>query len=724
MAPLRRTLTRGAMGLPLAPEAKTEWSGEIYAPMATDEQKVVLLAKQILQGDTSDNAVSILGGYLTALLLGPFWSLIEARLAGSSEPVELLLKFDPSDGVMQRLPWEMMMSGGNPLGALQGRSVAITRVVAGPPAGGLQISIPLRILIVIGMQIDQSLRPGAEYLGILRQLRVGDDAGAAPESIDVNIRLLPGATIVDIQNAVADFDPAVVHFIAHGQRTNQQSEILLTGQADANSAAVEPDPCTPTRLITAMRRTDGTGRLPPVVVLNACHTGERNAEYMPFAAELVSLGVPVALGMAGEVADAASRAFTRAFYQSLIDERPLSEAAAYARRAVMLHPNNYDFRRSAEWVRPTIFMLEGTPPKIVVDRGRRSIAAAAFRFRTLREPAVLCGRMQTFQAYDKHRRRIASGDYRSPLVLEVSDNERSVLGEAHVKAKLQMGKSRFLSEMAASAVLDGIVPCLLASGEGLQLPLNLLTFAIRVAEVMDDTREFFGLHRRVASEALNTAFDEPVAFDPDNPQPFKRKRDDVKALLNQPGVKQVSEDRVRDAIGADTNRLLHDLQALMPDSKPADAPYFRSVLVLIDDLHQYESISRPLLSMVLKYGLAGNGGRAALAFSYSTLQDAGPDIAAFIKDNRRAFAIESLRPFQSPVESRLAYTQFMLARSQPLAPSAQKEFAEQVDVMFRYLHQEIRGVPSFFELGEQYFKMGRDLSVFVQADDERIIRGE
>lgn len=714
------------------------WAKDPFAALATDEGRVVALAKQLIQGDTSGNAVPLLGEYLTALLLGPAWEQLESSLAGKPESIELGLQFDP-DSVMQRLPWEMMMHCGKPLGALQGRTVAITRLVDGPASGKIQISIPLRILIAIGMQFDQSLRPGAEYIGILRRLQAarGGEAsgGAPPQSIDVNIRLLPSTTVEDLAAAITEFDPSVVHFIAHGQQIEKQPVIILTCPSATEIGKSEADPCGPLRLAQAMRRKDGTGKLPPVVVLNACHTGEHNAEYVPFAAALVREGIPVALGMAGEVADAASRAFTKAFYQSLIDGRPLAESAAEARRAVMLQPDVYDFLHSAEWVRPTLFMAAAAAPEIAVDPGRRQIAAAAFRFRTLREPAVICDRMQTFQAYERHRRRIAAGEYRSPMVLEVSDNERSLFGDEKTSAKLQIGKSRALSEIAANSVLDGMLPCVI--GEALQRPLNLLAFAVRVAEVMDDSREYFGLPRQVRSTALETAFlvcrntpqthtskppqQAQPPFDAANLLPYKLYRDTVKSWLNQPEVPPPEADIAMDAIKADSEMLLADVnRATSPSAQAADG-YFQSVLLLIDDLHQYAAIAKPLLMQALKTGLAGMGGRVALAFSYSTMPDAGPEIAEYIKDNRRAFAIESLRPFQSPAESRLAYTQFMLARQAPLAPSARQDHAPQLDVMFKYLHDRIRGVPSFFALGEQTITLGRDLGLFVDADDEKLI---
>lgn len=724
-----RIIGAGPQGLPLPPVGESNlWAGQPCAALCDgpDDKPIAKYSRLILSGKTADDAVRIFGGYLFAVLLGPEWQKIEATKA---DPIELQLHFDPNDTVTPRLPWEMMISGDRPLGAQDGRTVAVTRVVVGPKSD-VSIELPLRVLFVLGRPIDNSLRPGAEYLGLIAQLKAAKGGGGAG-SVDVNPRLLPEATTEDLEAAITDFNPAVVHFIAHGRWDGSESQIILTKRS---GSVIEEDPCTPSRLIDVMKakRKDGKSRLPPVVVLSACHTGEPNDAYLPFAGALVMEGIHVALGMAGEVADAACRIFTRAFYQSLLDLQPPAIAAARARRAAMLHYDN--FRDNVEWMRPTLFVLDGAPATIKVNQARQVVASAAFRFRSPRGPAILCDRLDSMRAYQKYRMRVSAGPeaYLSALIFEVSDNQASVTGGGGdpIAKQFQIGKSRLLAEIASNSVLDGFVPCVMPSGTGgFQPPANLLSFAIRLCEVMDDTRESFGLKRRTDCEVLRFAFDslkEPYLYDPDSKdamRAFQIKRADVKKQIQALGsgseATQIDYDSLADSIRDDTESLLADIEKKAAGA--AGVSSFHSILLLIDDLHQYEGVAVPLLKVIQKSGLAGTAGRAAVAFTYSTRINAGPDIMDYLKDQRDAFVYEPLRPFKDPVESRLAYSQLMLSRKPPLAPSWQSDHRVQHDILFKLLHDNIKGVPSFFDLAESQINTALAYGFLVEADDDQIM---
>src|SRR4030095_5535485 len=108
--------------------------------------------------------------------------------------------------------------------------------------------------------------------------------------------------------------------------------------------------------------------------------------------------------------------------------------------------------------------------------------------------------------------------------------------------------------------------------------------------------------------------------------------------------------------------------------------------------------------------------------TYSTRLNAGPDIMDYLKDQRDAFVYEPLRPFKDPVESRLAYSQLMLSRKPPLAPSWRAEWEPPLEVMFKVLHERIKGVPSFFDLAEQNISDALQYGFLVEADDEQIMR--
>jgi hypothetical protein len=739
--------------MPLPPAGESAaWSNKSGDLCTGNDDSTALKAyKLILAGDTSGDTVVAFGGYLQAVLLGTAWKTI-ANLKHS--PVELELHFDPADVMMQRLPWEMMIDGEEPLGVAKGIVVSVARIVDKPePKTGTPeanekveepkttpVEIPLRILFVIGYLSDRSLRPGAEVLAI-RQLNApppppapGQDVKPA-EYVDIDLRVLQQATLTELKAAIDEFAPAVVHVVAHGRWEGKESRILLTEKTETNGEISAKElPCSPQTLIVNVRRNNGD--LPHLVVLNACHTGETafSDAYLPFAAELVRMGVPLAFGMAGEVADSACRIFSRALYQSILDLKPLPVAAAYGRRAAIAAYNK-DYRRNIEWSRLTVFRRENAAATVAVNRARQSVAAAAYAYRKPYGQATLCDRLDPIRAYQQYRLVVAGSPCRAALAFEVTVDESDIGGKPKQPDKqLQIGKSHLLAEIAAQALFDGMIPCIAPSGQGYPPPSNLLGFAIRFGEITDDTRKAFKMHRRNDSEGLRLAFDifkEPFPKGPWNTpaelRAYKLKRDEIKEKAEAMGPDgqnpKVKPDLIVDAIQADAEALIAEVEK---DLKPVERPglAFWAVLILLDDLHAYEGCATGILDLMVRAGLAGEKGRLGLAFTYSTKQHAGPDILEFMKKYKGAFVREPLGPFQAPHESRMAYSQFLLSRKPALAPTWRRSEDDRlrVEKAFLALHEKIHGVPSYFDQAEEVIKLSADFGVLVPADDETILR--
>jgi hypothetical protein len=762
----QRLLGSSRKEMPLPPLAeKAFWNsldlGNLF-DTSDNGTKLLDLHKSIIRGSVTAQSIAQYGDYLLATLLGPQWASIE-KSAPANEPIELDLYIAPTDQVMQRLNWEVMLAGKD----LLGRTVAITRVVASgsEDAAKGKITLPLRTLFVIGAPMDQSLRPGAEYVSLIRHLEAARLSPTAARSVDIEVELLVEATTEEIHAKVAEFRPSVVHVVAHGRWDGDNPQIILTKREETGGASVNEDACDAQRLLGSIRAIpDETGMLrpPPIVVLNACHTGEPNDAYLPYAARLAQDGVLVALGMAGEIADGACRIFTRAFYQALIDRQPVTVAVASARRAAMLHFQNFD--RNVEWARPTIFLRDVAPRTIDVDRPRQILAAAAFRYRPRSSPEILCDRLMALNGYQSFRDRIRRRDYRSALAFEATDDKTTV--QAPVGKEYQIGKSRILGEIAARAVFDGFLPCIIPSGSAFQPPGNMLRFAIRLAEVIDDSGANFAhpdgaplVQRRRYSSALRFAAGVvKLPLDPFTPSSLvefnlqkKAVTDAVESLRTASGV---SPNDLRDVMGSDARALLNDVNKAVTDAveslraasgvspndlrdvmgsdaravlkevntamgSAAEGP-FHSLLVLIDDLHGYEGIAVELLETVLEAGLAGDAKCAAVVFTYSTKSDRGGEIMNFIRD-KRAIEKVPLGPFEDPWETRLSYAQMLLARPEPLAPTWHPDQRGYVDIFFEMLHAKVKGVPSFFDLAEDIIHASRKYKVLVDADDRAII---
>jgi len=196
-------------GFPL-PDAqdKTHWQDKIHSdfcvPPGNDPAPIKLLYQNIIfKGDPGPEGVEKFGRYLSEVLLGNSWDQI-SELAKSG-PIELDLQFEADDIEMNRLPWEMMYGAEKPLAADPILDVSINRIVVGNNTTTKALSLPLRLLFVIGRQLDDALRPGAEYLGMLRRMKV--KFGANVSNMDLNVRLLTETTTDELHSAINEFKP-------------------------------------------------------------------------------------------------------------------------------------------------------------------------------------------------------------------------------------------------------------------------------------------------------------------------------------------------------------------------------------------------------------------------------------------------------------------------------------------------------------------------------------
>jgi CHAT domain-containing protein len=170
------------------------------------------------------------------------------------------------------------------------------------------------------------IRPGAEYLGLVRGLRTNE--------LSLKLHLLLEANVDTLSAAIEEFRPTVVHFICHGDVSSAGAGFLeLTDPQDPSKSASVYGPS----LIGALR-TKKNLPLPQIVVLNACYTAAARFWKVgqvasPLSVELLQSGVPVVVGMAGRVADQACRLFTRGFYESLLTQGEIAVAAGEGRRA-------------------------------------------------------------------------------------------------------------------------------------------------------------------------------------------------------------------------------------------------------------------------------------------------------------------------------------------------------------------------------------------------------
>ncbi|HEX5270943.1 MAG TPA: CHAT domain-containing protein [Gemmataceae bacterium] len=730
-----RELKRGSHGYPLPPpEEKDGWAGLPHAKLCPGpgDEPVNQLHRDVVVGEQDGAGVKTFGGYLTAVLFGPHWARVRDAAPG---PIELDLWFGAEDTDLQRLPWEMMIDGDEPLGASHGRTVAIARRVAGTPPAVAPLELPLRVLFVLGHRAETTILSGTEYVSLLR--RVSLPVSAAPyvtPGPELHVRLLPDATSRRLTAALREFRPQVVHFICHGQKEGGRPQVLLAGAGQRAGAGLVPaDPCPAVRLVGLLRGDEEGAAaagpppaplpLPQVVVLSACHTARPSDAYLSFAAELVARGVPVAVGMAGEVADGACRLFARAFYSALVRKQPVAAAAALGRRAAVLHYG--DFLTNVEWARPTLFLAQKVPPAFDLNTARQELAKAAGRCRVL-DDSTLCDRFDSYQEYDALRRQLFGGGRQVVLAYEVPGQPESLLGSRQKGLAYQLGKSWLLKAILPHAVLDGLVPCYFGSYvlRTPEVPASLLQFALQLAEDMDEVREKYQVPRRQVSEVLRTALAVlGEAFDPKAPgPPLSVLKSRVIAQAGRPdgALKVLDNVAVRDALRLDLAALLADVRGRVGEA--------RACLVLVDDLDRFEGVAKALLGLVGDYGLGDAAAPAGLILTYSSGRGAGGEIKEALRDRPAQARVHLLQRFRSPDEARLAYTQYLLSLSPPLSLSARADKKEWLQDFFDQFETLAQGVPSYVDVerneklaGVIEFAQRPRVKLLIKADDAAIV---
>jgi hypothetical protein len=207
------------------------------------------------------------------------------------------------------------------------------------------------------------------------------------------------------------------------------------------------------QLAMATRWKDDTGveRFPDLMVISACDSASGGAPVagasfsVPLAAQLVNEGIPVVVGMAGEVGDKACRLFTRRFGDGLLRGEDVPTSAAHGRRGAYI--GSGPPTSSIDWALPTVFVSSKVPLDHVAIpfpeklRRIRKIAQALDMVVDRSDP-VFCGREEFFAALDD--------------LIDRNTNSRVLVAWAqHLSG---FGEARLVKELGRRAIHRGYLP--------------------------------------------------------------------------------------------------------------------------------------------------------------------------------------------------------------------------------------------------------------------------
>jgi CHAT domain len=587
-----------------------------------------------------DHDLLLYGRLLFTSVLAPVWNTVVE--ASQGELIELALRL-PSDPPLQTVLWELLHDGSDFLVTHKVVDVAITRRLPGPATTPDPITAPARVLFAIGADLsDPAVQPGAEFLGLMRELE--------RSGFRIASYIVERANAARLIDAVKEFKPDVVHFIAHGKLNS-------AGVPGLMMRPEQDGPDKPAQHITAdtlYACVSAGEKMPPIVVLAACESGAVSAVHgMPLAEGLVRKGVPVVIAMAGKVTDQACRLFTRTFGTALAGGGSLLKAAADARLAAYRRGSGPPCR-TVDWALPSVFLADNVrhdyQPVAVSGGAPVSERIQGYGFT---EGPVFCGRSRFFGLYDEL---MSSGPLNVLAIYSPGDTGG-------------LGKTRILREYGTRALLDGHIPCVVGLA-GLKRPADPRRFAEALLWAIVEARRLFDLPPPSAVPELLKLLCSPDEPPPVAGLPWRTWRTTTTGELAR--HRQANQPLDRDSLAA---AIVADLADLLEDARsgedPRIGPEGRAV-VLLDTVEEWGDTVDLLTPGILnKYGLGDEDESVPVVMTFRA--GVGAHDALFEKlielaDREQWLKAAKLEPLAEGNEEALAYRWILLNANPLVAP--------------------------------------------------------
>jgi len=608
---------------------------------------------------------------------------------------------------------------------------------------------PLKVLFVVGSaEDDPRIRPGAECLGLLQRL-----CGRGRD-LSLNSHILLRASSQEIEDELASFQPSVVHFICHGALENHRGYLTLMAEDKREEIILGAS-----ELRSLLTRSGASQ--PPIVVLNACYSASVDApdEMLPgrptqenasLAAELVCSGLPIVIAMGGEIADHACRIFTWRFYETLLTGGCVIRATTEGRWAGITHQGGST--RSIDWACPTLFMSDGVSDDILIadNAAARKRVQVARDFLNTNNPPFFCDRLE-----------IVEKDYRQLLMFDSHGTKGVLAIEAQQfidpeqpQKVMRPGRSRLLTELAARAVRDGHIPCLVHfhgprpyQNQEQGPPTSLPELIVALLDAIYTTWMRFEL-AHVPGDRLLRLLEELLALgalpatacysdEEDARDAYRSRIRRINAQLRE-RAGQVPLPLDREQVGI---RLRSDLRTLAravrehyPD-RPDALP-----VVLLDDVHRFDAAAGDLLALLTRYGLGSSDLSVPVILSFFSAQYEQPEysgalrpIREFLHTNRQFVTHVLLQPFATDAHAGgpyLPYQQYLLHYTPPLVCGRkidQPQRDRYKKSFFLKLHKMVRGMPSRLALEEAnddiaaLIDLAREFDLLEDASNEDIL---
>lgn len=265
---------------------------------------------------------------------------------------------------LAKVPWEAMFrEATDQWYGIDEKSPMLRRISLG---GRQKLPVPItgevRLLIAIAVP-QKDLDAGREIVSIEEEIRKRTSGRGAP----ISIRPLHAATRQSFEAALADFKPHIVHFIGHGGfGTRDGDRRGVVHFVDENNP--EGYDAVPSDDLRQLLDSDP----PLLVVLNTCEGGRADEidRYGGTAQNIIRRSIPYVVAMQYPISDEAALAFSRYFYQRLLEGAPVDVAVARGRAAIRNRPKE---ECQVELITP-VFYSSVDAPGPLVDASAETIA--------------------------------------------------------------------------------------------------------------------------------------------------------------------------------------------------------------------------------------------------------------------------------------------------------------------------------------------------------------
>ena len=203
---------------------------------------------------------------------------------------------------------------------------------------------PLRVLVVIPSPVDTAALDYAGERQLIQEslTRLGSDV----RTRSLNYASTGCAvTLGELQHALADLEPHVLHFAGHGDVDPESGEGFLLFEEEGTRLAERVDGARLAHLV-------GDTRPLQLVVLSACASAQASqaGTAVDVATALVSRGVPAVVAMQFPISDEAATNFAGEFYRTFARQPVVERAVQEGRKRIGVVHN------SIEWGTPVLYL--------------------------------------------------------------------------------------------------------------------------------------------------------------------------------------------------------------------------------------------------------------------------------------------------------------------------------------------------------------------------------